>query len=95
MGAMAILLIVDYVRLRRIPAMHALSAVLVFLFGTATLVLHDLRFIQWKPTVFFWLAERRVSRQPWIGKQTLTQRLLSAALGGDENHGCPNRRGNG
>ena len=44
--------------------MHALSAVLVFVFGTATLVLHDLRFIQWKPTVFFWLASARVSRQP-------------------------------
>ena len=56
MVAMAVLLIVDYARLRRVPAMHALSAALVFLFGTATLVLHDLRFIQWKPTVFFWLA---------------------------------------
>jgi intracellular septation protein len=81
MGAMAVLLIVDYVRLRRVPAMHALSAVLVFLFGTATLVLHDLRFIQWKPTVFFWLAAVAFLGSQWIGKQTLTQRLLSAALG--------------
>jgi len=84
MVAMAILLIVDYVRLRRVPAMHALSAVLVFLFGTATLVLHDLRFIQWKPTVFFWLAAVAFLGSQWIGKQTLTQRLLSAALGGEE-----------
>jgi intracellular septation protein len=83
MIAMAILLIVDYVRLRRIPAMHALSAVLVFLFGTATLVLHDLRFIQWKPTVFFWLAALAFLGSQWIGKQTLTQRLLSAALGAE------------
>jgi intracellular septation protein len=84
MIAMAILLIVDYVRLRRVPAMHALSAVLVFLFGTATLVLHDLRFIQWKPTVFFWLAALAFLGSQWIGKQTLTQRLLSAALGGED-----------
>jgi intracellular septation protein len=84
MVAMAILLIVDYVRLRRVPAMHALSAVLVFLFGTATLVLHDLRFIQWKPTVFFWLAAVAFLGSQWIGKHTLTQRLLSAALGGEE-----------
>lgn len=89
MVAMAILLIVDYVRLRRVPGMHALSAVLVFLFGTATLVLHDLRFIQWKPTVFFWLAAAAFLGSQWIGKQTLTQRLLSAALGGDENHRVP------
>src|SRR5260370_40022674 len=84
MGAMVILLIVDYLRLRRIPAMHSLSAVLVFVFGTATLVLHDLRFIQWKPTVFFWLASIAFLASHWIGKQTLTQRLLSAALGGEE-----------
>jgi intracellular septation protein len=84
MAAMVILLIVDYARLRRIPAMHTLSAVLVFLFGTATLVLHDLRFIQWKPTVFFWLATVAFLGSQWVGRQTLTQRLLSAALGGEE-----------
>jgi intracellular septation protein len=91
MIAMAILLIVDYVRLRRVPAMHTLSAVLVLLFGTATLVLHDLRFIQWKPTVFFWLAALAFLGSQWIGKQTLTQRLLSAALGG-EAAGIPDGR---
>ena len=85
MVMMAILLIVDYVRLRRIPAMHTLSAVLVFLFGTATLVLHDLRFIQWKPTVFFWLASMAFLGSQWIGKQTLTRRLLTAALGSEES----------
>ncbi len=84
MGAMVVLLIVDFIRLRRIPAMHTLSAILVFLFGTATLILHDLRFIQWKPTVFFWLAAIAFLLSQWVGKQTLTQRLLSAALGGEE-----------
>src|SRR5262249_19533080 len=84
MGAMVILLIVDYLRLRRIPPMHTLSAVLVFLFGSATLLLHDLRFIQWKPTVFFWLASLAFLGSQWIGKQTLTQRLLSTALGSEE-----------
>jgi intracellular septation protein len=83
MAAMAILLIVDYIRLRRIPGMHLLSAVLVFLFGTATLVLHDIRFIQWKPTLFFWLAALAFLGSQWIGKQTFTQRLMSAALGRD------------
>src|SRR5215470_557163 len=84
MVAMVALLIVDRVRLSRVPPMHALSAVLVFLFGSATLLLHDLRFIQWKPTVFFWLASLAFLASHWIGKQTLTQRLLSAALGGED-----------
>ena len=85
MGTMALLLIVDYVRTRKIPTMHAISTVLVFLFGTATLILHNQRFIQWKPTVFFWLLSVALLGSMWIGKQTLVQRLLSKALDGQVN----------
>ncbi|HZO24343.1 MAG TPA: inner membrane-spanning protein YciB [Steroidobacteraceae bacterium] len=85
MGGMLVLVITDYLRLRRIPAMHGLSTVLVLVFGTATLVLHNLRFIQWKPTVFFWLASLAFLASFWLGKQTLTQRLLGAALAGEDS----------
>lgn len=84
MAAMGLLLVVDYVRERRIPPMHALSAVLVLLFGAATLILHNQRFIQWKPTVFCWLAAAAFLGSFWIGKQTLAQRLLGAAFPGSE-----------
>ncbi|MGH8137313.1 MAG: inner membrane-spanning protein YciB [Steroidobacteraceae bacterium] len=84
MVAMAILLALDYARERRIPPMHGLSALLVFLFGSATLLLHNQRFIQWKPTVFFWLASLAFLASFWIGERTLVQRLLSAALGGED-----------
>jgi intracellular septation protein len=84
MAGMLVLLLADYLRLRRIPAMHGLSTALVFVFGTATLVLHNLRFIQWKPTVFFWLASLAFLASFWLGKQTLTQRLLGAALSGED-----------
>src|ERR1700733_6100967 len=83
MVAMGVLLIIDYARGRRVPPMHALSAVLVFAFGTATLALHNQRFIQWKPTVFFWLASVAFVGSFWIGKEPLVQRLLSAALPGE------------
>jgi intracellular septation protein len=82
MGAMGVLLLVDYVRDRKIPAMHGVSAVLVFLFGAATLILHNQRFIQWKPTVFFWLLSVALLGSMWIGKQPLVQRLLGKALEG-------------
>jgi intracellular septation protein len=82
MVAMLALLAIDYTRHRRIPPMHALSALLVFAFGAATLLLHDRHFIQLKPTVFFWLASLAFLGSFWIGERTLTQRLLSAALGG-------------
>ena len=58
--------------------MHALSPLLVLLFGAATLLLHNQRFIQWKPTVLLWLMASRFLGSFWIGKRTLTERLLGA-----------------
>jgi|SRR6185437_2475227 len=80
MVAMVALLAVDYLLQRRIPPMHALSAVLVFVLGAATLLFHDKHFIQVKPTVLFWLAGLAFLGSFWIGKRTLTERLMSAAL---------------
>lgn len=82
MVAMIVLLAVDYLLQRRIPTMHALSAVLVFVLGAATLFFHDKHFIQIKPTALFWLAGIAFLASFWIGKQTLTERLLGAALQG-------------
>jgi len=86
MVAMAVMLLVDYLRTKRISTMHGLSAVLVFVFGAATLILHDKRFIQWKPTVFYWLVSVCLFGSMWIGKQPLLQRLMGAALEGVEGH---------
>ena len=81
MISMVVLLLVDLAWRKRIPTMHGLSAVLVFAFGAATLILHNQRFIQWKPTVLFWLISLAFLGSFWIGKRTLTEQLLGAALG--------------
>jgi intracellular septation protein len=80
MVAMALLLAVDWLRDRKIAPMHALSAALVFAFGAATLALHDQRFIQWKPTVFFWLLAAAFLASQWIGRRPLVRRLMELAL---------------
>ena len=80
MAGMAVLLVVDYVLHRRISPMHALSAVLVFGLGAATLLLHDKHFIQLKPTALFWAASLAFLASFWFGKQTFTEKLFSAAL---------------
>jgi intracellular septation protein len=80
MASMVALLAVDWLRLKRIPPMHSLSAVLVLVFGAATLVLRNPLFIQWKPTVFFWLVSLAFLGSAWIGERTLTERLLGATL---------------
>ena len=81
MISMLALLIVDFVWQKRIPTMHALSAALIFVFGAATLILHNQRFIQWKPTVLFWLVSLAFLGSFWIGERTLTERFLANALG--------------
>src|SRR2546429_1128405 len=53
MAAMVLVLALDWLRHRRIPALHALSAVLVLVFRSATLLLHNRLLIPWKPTLLF------------------------------------------
>jgi len=80
MGAMLLLVAWDWISTRQIPKMHLISAVLVWLFGAATLILRDVRFIQWKATVFYWLIALVLAGSVWIGKQTLLERLTAKAL---------------
>lgn len=81
MAAMLVLLAVDWLRQRRIPPLHGISALLVFVFGAATLLLHDERFIQWKPTVFFWAVGIAFLASQWVGAKPLAQRLMGVAMG--------------
>ena len=82
MVAMLALLAFDWLRQRRIPPLHAVSTALVLVLGGATLVLHNRLFIQWKPTVLFWLVSVAFVGSFWIGERTLTQRFLEPALAG-------------
>ncbi|HET7810163.1 MAG TPA: inner membrane-spanning protein YciB [Steroidobacteraceae bacterium] len=80
MAAMALLLAWDWFRTRTIPKMHLVSAVLVWVFGGITLVLHDVRFIQWKATVFYWAIAALLAGSVWIGRQTLLERLIGSSI---------------
>ena len=76
MLAMVLLLLIDLVRLRRVPPLHWLSAALVLLLGGATLILRDVRFLKWKPTVFLWLVAITAGASAWFSRMPLAQRLL-------------------
>jgi len=73
MVAMAGLLAFDWLRQRRIPPLHALSAALVLVLGGATLLLHNR---------LFWVTSAAFVASFWIGERTLTQRFLEPALAG-------------
>ena len=52
----------------------------VLLFGAATLILRDQRFIQWKPTVFNWVLAIVFLGSHFMGQLTVLQRLLGGQL---------------
>lgn len=84
MIAMLGLLLVDQLRLGRVPPMHLVSALLVLSLGSATLVLRDPRFLKWKPTLFLWLVALASFASPWVGRTPLAQRLLAPMVSGSE-----------
>jgi len=82
MVTMVALLAYDWLRQRRVPPLHLLSAVLVLVLGGATLLLHNRLFIQWKPTILLWVVSLAFLASSRIGARTLAERLLSGALDG-------------
>ena len=55
-------------------------AIAILIFGAATLILRDQRFIQWKPTVFNWVLALVFLGSHFIGQRTVLQRLLGGQL---------------
>ncbi len=84
MAAMVLLLLVDWLRLRRLPPLHLISAALVLLLGGATLLLRDTRFLKWKPTIYLWLVSAGAVGSVWIGRIPLAQRLLQPLIARSE-----------
>lgn len=52
----------------------------IILFGAATLILRDQRFIQWKPTVFNWVLAIVFLGSHFMGQRPVLQRLLGGQL---------------
>lgn len=82
MVGMTLMLAVVWKLRGALPRVNAISTALVLVFGTATLLLRNVQFIQWKPSVFLWLLGVAFLVSSFVGRQPLAQRLLQPALGG-------------
>jgi intracellular septation protein len=74
------LMIVHRMRTGRFKAMHVATACVVLILGAATLLLHDKRFIQWKPTVLLGAAALAFLGSTVIGRRPLARRLLEGVF---------------
>ena len=90
MVAIVAAMIASYVVVRHVPIMAVVTAVIVLVFGTLTLVLHDETFIKIKVTILYLLlgllliAGELLSRRHRFPRRAM--QLATLLLGNDEDH---------
>ena len=65
---------------RRLQTLHKITLALILIFGTLTLVLHDERFIKWKPTVLYAAMAIGLAVAVWLLKKNFLKMLLGSQL---------------
>jgi len=65
---------------RKLQGMHKITLALILVFGTLTLVLHDERFIKWKPTVLYAAMAIGLALAVWVYKKNFLKMLLGSQL---------------
>lgn len=73
-------LLVTFVLERRLDKRLMWMTVAILVFGAATLIFRDQRFIQWKPTVFNWVLALVFLASQFVGDKNLLQRFLGQQL---------------
>jgi intracellular septation protein len=64
----------------KLQVMHKVTLALVLLFGTLTLVLHDDRFIKWKPTVLYAAMALGLAFAIWVMRKNFLKMMLGSQL---------------
>jgi intracellular septation protein len=80
MAACVAVLIVHRMRTGKFKTMHLVTAGVVVGLGSLTLLLHDARFIQWKPTVLMGLAAGAFLVSMVVGRQPLVRRMFEGVF---------------
>jgi intracellular septation protein len=75
-----VVMLVHRLRTGKFKSMHVITAGVAVALGAATLLLHDKRFIQWKPTVLLGVTAAAFLGSMLIGKQPLVRRMLESVF---------------
>ncbi len=65
---------------RKLSTLHKATLALVLIFGALTLLLHDERFIKWKPTVLYTAMALALALAVWVYKKNFLKMLLGSQL---------------
>jgi intracellular septation protein len=80
MAATALQMLLVYRLDGRLQTMQKITLALVLVFGTLTLVLHDERFIKWKPTVLYAAMAVALAVALWVLRKNVLKMMLSSQL---------------
>jgi len=83
-GIMLVVLVLtvayQWLKHRKVGPMLIVSAGIGLIFGGLTLWLRDQTFVQWKPTVVYWLLSLGLLVGTWLTDKPVVQRLLDSTL---------------
>jgi intracellular septation protein len=80
MAATAVQMLLVYRMDGRLQMIQKITLALVLVFGTLTLVLHDERFIKWKPTVLYVAMALALAVALWGMRKNVLKLMLGAQL---------------
>jgi intracellular septation protein len=80
MISLTALALIHRLRTGKFKTMHLITAAVALLLGAATLLLHDKRFIEWKPTVLLSISAAAFLGSMFVGSQPLARRLLESVF---------------
>jgi intracellular septation protein len=80
MVATSVQMAVIYAMDRKLQTMQKITLALILVFGAFTLVLHDERFIKWKPTVLYAAMAIGLAIAIWVMRKNFLKLLLGSQL---------------
>lgn len=80
MAGTVVQMAIVYATEKRLQPMQKATLALILLFGTLTLVLHDDRFIKWKPTVLYGAMAVALAVALWAMRKNFLKMLLGSQL---------------
>ena len=80
MAATVVQMAYIYATEKRLETMHKITLALILGFGALTLLLHDERFIKWKPTVLYAFMAIALAVALWGLKKNFLKMMLGAQL---------------
>ncbi len=80
MAATVVQMTLIYLIDRKLQIMHKVTLVMILLFGALTLLLHDDRFIKWKPTVLYAAMAIALGVALWGMRKNILHLLLGSQI---------------